>query len=225
MEHYLLCQSQRAGSRGPLLHRPGHGASWPARRWNNETLVRIVSTRTVTIGGRTMTNHNKLLSHMDGCIGLKTGYTQAAGRTLVSCAEQERPAAGGGDTAGRQRLGGPRRLCMTTVFPPIQPSWVATLGQTMPAGPGGTTAVQCVRCPWWRRTASPGRWRRGSPWSWTWSWTDHLRAPIRAGRRAGEAVFSVNGQEVGRVDAAVWRRRGARGWRAPWSILKQGLPG
>ena len=41
---------------------------------NNEILARIVSTRTVTIGGRTMTNHNKLLSYMDGCIGLKTGY-------------------------------------------------------------------------------------------------------------------------------------------------------
>lgn len=54
----------------------------------NETLMRIASTRTVTIGGRTMTNHNKLLGYMDGCIGLKTGYTRAAGRTLVSCAER-----------------------------------------------------------------------------------------------------------------------------------------
>lgn len=55
---------------------------------NNETLVRIASTKTVTIGGRTMTNHNKLLSMKDGCIGLKTGYTRAAGRTLVSCAQR-----------------------------------------------------------------------------------------------------------------------------------------
>ncbi|MDE6456057.1 MAG: D-alanyl-D-alanine carboxypeptidase [Dysosmobacter sp.] len=54
----------------------------------NETLVRIASTRTVSIGGRTMTNHNKLLGYMDGCLGLKTGYTRAAGRTLVSCAER-----------------------------------------------------------------------------------------------------------------------------------------
>ena len=54
----------------------------------NETFVRIVSTRTVTIGGRTMTNHNKLLSWSEGCIGLKTGYTKAAGRTLVSCMEK-----------------------------------------------------------------------------------------------------------------------------------------
>ena len=45
---------------------------------NNETLMRIASTRTVTIGGRTMTNHNKLLSYMDGCIGLKRSGTASA---------------------------------------------------------------------------------------------------------------------------------------------------
>ena len=56
---------------------------------NEPTLRRIASKRTAAIGGRTLTNHNKLLSRMDGCIGLKTGYTKAAGRTLVSCAERE----------------------------------------------------------------------------------------------------------------------------------------
>ena len=55
----------------------------------NATLVRIASTRSITIGGRTMSNHNKLLSLMDGCIGLKTGYTRAAGRTLVRSAERK----------------------------------------------------------------------------------------------------------------------------------------
>ena len=34
-----------------------------------------------------MINHNKLLSQISGCIGMKTGYTKAAGRTLVSCVE------------------------------------------------------------------------------------------------------------------------------------------
>lgn len=53
------------------------------------TFRRICSTRTATVGGRTMTNHNKLLSQVEGCIGMKTGYTRAAGRTLVSCAERE----------------------------------------------------------------------------------------------------------------------------------------
>ena len=55
---------------------------------NEPTLRRMASTRTAVIGGRTLTNHNKLLSRLDGCVGLKTGYTKAAGRTLVSCAEQ-----------------------------------------------------------------------------------------------------------------------------------------
>ena len=36
-----------------------------------------------------MTNHNKLLRQIEGCIGMKTGYTKAAGRTLVSCAERQ----------------------------------------------------------------------------------------------------------------------------------------
>ena len=55
----------------------------------NHTFVRLCSTRSVTIGGRTMTNHNRLLRAVPGCIGMKTGYTRAAGRTLVSAAERD----------------------------------------------------------------------------------------------------------------------------------------
>ncbi len=33
-------------------------------------------------------NHNKLLSLYEGCIGIKTGFTRKAGRTLTSCAER-----------------------------------------------------------------------------------------------------------------------------------------
>ena len=36
----------------------------------------------------TYPNHNKLLSLYDGCIGGKTGYTDRAGRCLVTCAER-----------------------------------------------------------------------------------------------------------------------------------------
>lgn len=55
----------------------------------NPTFRRICSSRSVTIGQRTMENHNRLLRQVEGCIGLKTGYTRAAGRTLVSCAERD----------------------------------------------------------------------------------------------------------------------------------------
>ena len=60
-----------------------------AAAMENPTFRRICSSRSVTIGQRTMENHNRLLRQVEGCVGLKTGYTQAAGRTLVSCTERE----------------------------------------------------------------------------------------------------------------------------------------
>ena len=64
-------------------------AKLAATAMDDPVLRRVASTRTARIGGRTLTNHNKLLSRVEGCVGLKTGYTRAAGRTLVSCAERD----------------------------------------------------------------------------------------------------------------------------------------
>ena len=61
-------------------------ASYAAR---NATFLRLCSTKSVTINGRTMSNHNRLLREVEGCIGMKTGFTKAAGRTLVSCARRD----------------------------------------------------------------------------------------------------------------------------------------
>lgn len=36
-----------------------------------------------------LSNHNRLLKLYEGCIGIKTGFTKAAGRCLVSCAERD----------------------------------------------------------------------------------------------------------------------------------------
>lgn len=47
-----------------------------------------VSTRQVKIGERYLTNHNKLLWRVPGANGVKTGYTKAAGRLLVSGANR-----------------------------------------------------------------------------------------------------------------------------------------
>ncbi len=38
--------------------------------------------------GRYFSNHNRLLRQYKYCVGVKTGYTQAAGRCLVTCAEK-----------------------------------------------------------------------------------------------------------------------------------------
>lgn len=54
----------------------------------NETFAEIVRTRSIRIGERCLTNHNRLLWTLEGALGVKTGYTRAAGRILVSAAER-----------------------------------------------------------------------------------------------------------------------------------------
>jgi len=55
----------------------------------NNTVAEICATRSITIGTRTFVNHNKLLYRYEGCVGMKTGFTEKAGRTLVSAATRE----------------------------------------------------------------------------------------------------------------------------------------
>lgn len=62
----------------------------------NEKLAGIVATQKHTVwllndSARKLEfyNHNKLLALMDGCTGVKTGYTRKAGRCLVSSAQRD----------------------------------------------------------------------------------------------------------------------------------------
>ena len=55
----------------------------------NPIFSKTVSTKSVTVGNRVLKNHNKLLWQVDGADGVKTGYTKAAGRILVSSAQRE----------------------------------------------------------------------------------------------------------------------------------------
>ena len=52
----------------------------------NPIFAQTVSTKSIHIGQRTLRNHNKLLWQLEGAEGVKTGYTKAAGRILVSSA-------------------------------------------------------------------------------------------------------------------------------------------
>lgn len=59
----------------------------------NDALRKIFSTYKMTVaapdgGARLLINHNRLLKSIDGCIGVKTGYTKSNGRCLVSAAER-----------------------------------------------------------------------------------------------------------------------------------------
>ena len=50
----------------------------------NPIFSKIVSTKNIKVGERHLRNHNKLLWQLNGAEGVKTGYTKAAGRILVS---------------------------------------------------------------------------------------------------------------------------------------------
>nr|WP_325301662.1 D-alanyl-D-alanine carboxypeptidase family protein [uncultured Dysosmobacter sp.] len=162
----------------------------------NETLARIVSTRSVTIGGRTMTNHNKLLGYLDSCVGLKTGYTRAAGRTLVSCAQRngQRLVAvtlqDGNDWADHQAL-------YEYGFSAYPARRAATLGRVLEwaeVEDGLSKTVPLV-------AADSFAWPvgQGETLETEIRLDRPLRAPLAAGSRVGEAVFTLDGTEVGRV--------------------------
>ena len=61
----------------------------------NPDFCEIVATKTKNLpqseGGyaRTLVNHNKFLSMYEGCIGVKTGFTKATGRCLVTAAKKD----------------------------------------------------------------------------------------------------------------------------------------
>lgn len=77
------------------LDSPGHYSTprdlavLAAYAMDNPIFAKTVSAKTVSFGGRSLRNHNKLLWQVDGADGVKTGYTKAAGRILVSSAVRQ----------------------------------------------------------------------------------------------------------------------------------------
>lgn len=55
----------------------------------NEEFQKITATKSGVIKEQTVTNHNKLLQSVEGCIGGKTGYTKEAGRCLATVVQRE----------------------------------------------------------------------------------------------------------------------------------------
>lgn len=60
----------------------------------NKTFAEIVSTKSIKISGgetgtRYLVNKNRLLNSLEGCVGVKTGFTKGAGRCLVSAAKRD----------------------------------------------------------------------------------------------------------------------------------------
>ena len=164
---------------------------------NSEAFVRIVSTRSITIGERTLTNHNKLLASYDGCIGVKTGYTQAAGRTLVSAARRNGQTLivvtlrDGHDWQDHKNLldygfsSFPRTACLSAGQPLGEA--VVRLGKQPTAV---LTAAQEISYPL----------AEGEKPTISLTFYPVLTAPLPAGTVVGEAVMRLNGEEIGRTE-------------------------
>ena len=163
----------------------------------NETLAEVVSTKTISMGDRVFTNHNKLLWRYEGCVGLKTGYTEKAGRTLVSAAQRD------GLTLICVTLNAPNDWADHTAlldesFARFQAQTVAAAGDTLCRLP--VTGSLLPFCPvtveedvalCLEEDEEPERELRLG--------TACLQAPVTAGTPVGEVVFSVDGEELCRT--------------------------
>ena len=85
-----LCNTHFENPNG--LDSPGHYSTardlavLAAYAMENPIFAQTVSTKTIRVGERYLRNHNKLLWQVTGADGVKTGFTKAAGRILVSSA-------------------------------------------------------------------------------------------------------------------------------------------
>lgn len=191
----------------------------------NKTLARIVSTKSATVNGKVFTNHNKLLWRYPGCIGLKTGFTEKAGRTLVSAAERD------GRTLICVTLNAPNdwsdhtalldwgfsawkscqlaaegeSLCRIPVEGALVPFCTVSAGASvqlcLKAGEKAEMDLQLV--------------------------SESLTAPVVRGTVLGEAVYRVNGEELLRIPLTAGQNIERsicppRGWERLWDRLTKG---
>ena len=189
----------------------------------NETVADICSTRTITIEGRTFANHNRLLYQYEGCVGMKTGYTERAGRTLVSAARRD----------------GQTLVCVTlndgndwkdhaslldygfSTYPRVI---LCEKGQTfggLPVSGSLLTAVEAVAA---REVSFPLM--EGEELELEVDLTDAVQAPISAGTVMGTAWWKLDGQAVAYTELVCASGAGLdlyepdNWWDRLWSALR-----
>lgn len=185
----------------------------------NEKLAKIAATKSVTLGTRTFTNHNKLLWRYEGCVGLKTGYTEKAGRTLVSAARRD------GLTLICVTLNAPsdwadHAALLDWGFANYEARSLSKAGEAVGHLPvsGGLTPV----CPIELGADLTAALSAKEKTEVTYELTENaLTAPVTAGAQVGEAVYYVDFKELARAPLVAGRsvpevlapKGGFMGWR------------
>ncbi len=153
----------------------------------------VVSTKTTTVGSRSFTNHNKLLWRYDGTIGVKTGYTKAAGRILVSCVQRQ----------GRQLIAvtisapddwNDHVRLMNFGFDAFTPKAFAAAGETMGQVPVLSGAEETVDAVLTEDVCYPVR--QGEQVELLTEVPPFVFAPVLAGDPAGRLILLIDGVET-----------------------------
>lgn len=164
-----------------------------AKALENPDFRRICATKSVAVSGqRVLTNHNKLLWRCPGCIGVKTGYTKAAGRLLVSAAQRE------GRTLICVTVNDPadwkdHMALMDWGFSRYEARTVAVKGEPLLTAPGGTPLVAAADL---TLHLAPGEEPR-------LVFCPGLSSDLLSGAAAGTVKVFLNGKPVGEVPV-VW---------------------
>ncbi len=162
----------------------------------NPIFAKTVSTKTVSVGGRSLRNHNKLLWQVEGADGVKTGFTKAAGRILVSsaCREGRRLIAvtidDGNDWADHKAL-------YENGFSGYQTYKLVTKGQIL-----GEIAVMGGRADSVQLIAKEDFFyplAAGEVPQIAFSLKDFVYAPVVEGAEAGVAYICLEGNPVGKI--------------------------
>lgn len=160
-------------------------------------LAEMASTRSITLGARTLVNHNKLLWRYEGCIGLKTGYTKKAGRTLVSAARRDGTTLiavtlnDGNDWADHTALldyGFAHWRSYLLARPAKTVALLPVAGSLTPFV--AIVTAQSVRYPL----------QSGQVVTARVTLPQRLEAPVRQGETVGQLTYYLDGVEIGRTD-------------------------
>ena len=162
----------------------------------HKTLADMAAAKSVTIGVRTLVNHNKLLWRYEGCTGLKTGYTDKAGRTLVSCATRQ------GQTLIAVTLNDPddwedHAALLDYGFETYPVHLLAREGERIGSVPVSGSLVPFVSVEAYRDVAYPLTQSEGVRAEVLLP--DQVRAPVKTGQIAGRITFYLGDEAIGQT--------------------------
>lgn len=193
----------------------------------NELFAQITSTKTKNISapdGRTryLSNHNRLLRSLEYCIGGKTGYTKTAGRCLVTAAQIN------GKTLICTTLGDPNDWKDHTslygygfsLYEERSLAEIGSLSMNLPVVGGATESVAVSNT-----AALTLSLRSDETPEMHWELPHFVYAPTEKGDVLGEAVFTLNGKEIGRLPVAA-KETAEKAyvepgfWKSIWNTIK-----